>query len=200
VPKIAVLVVSGLRDRGRNLELQLMGAVVMDKDALAEHLPRAVAAARCRLALRSAGPAAIVMNEHPETRPTPDPFDFHEPAASSSDSARVARYAAEHRLTEREHEVFTLSFQGLTDKEIARALRVSHSTVRAHWHRIAAKMGCEGQRDVMRQFARCLLRALTLAERERAARDRTESPADVNVSSREGDKEECHSRPSDRAI
>jgi hypothetical protein len=78
-----------------------MGAVVMDKDALAEHLPRAVAAARCRLAVRPAGPAAIAMNEHPETRPTPKPFDFLEPTASSSDGARVARYARGRTVSRR---------------------------------------------------------------------------------------------------
>src|SRR4051812_25450830 len=42
-PPVAALVVSGIRDRGRDLELQAMGAIVLDKDAL-EHLPLAVAA------------------------------------------------------------------------------------------------------------------------------------------------------------
>jgi DNA-binding NarL/FixJ family response regulator len=141
----------------------------MSKDSLAEHLPRAIGAARRRVAARSVSSGPIARREASDRSFPVDRPQLGERAASCSTDERVARYAADHRLSDRELEVFALAFQGLTDKDIGLALRISHSTVRAHWHRIAVKTGCEGQRAVMRQFAHCLSRALAILEAERNA-------------------------------
>jgi DNA-binding NarL/FixJ family response regulator len=161
-PPLAVLVVSGMRDRGKNLELQAMGAIVMDKNALGEHLPHTILAA-----LRRRTPATDGSTSFRSARPSSStPVSAHPMAndAPAFADVVVGRYASTHRLSGREQEVFALSLQGLGDKAIARVLDVSHSTVRAHWQHIATKVGCDGQRDVIRQFARYLTSALESAE------------------------------------
>lgn len=55
---------------------------------------------------------------------------------------------APHQLTPREREVLCLLENGLTNKEIARALDLQLSTVKNHVHSVLAKYGATGRADV----------------------------------------------------
>ena len=55
-----------------------------------------------------------------------------------------------HSLTEREREVMALAADGLTNKEIARRLGISHRTVEIHKARIMHKTGAETLLDLAR--------------------------------------------------
>lgn len=62
----------------------------------------------------------------------------------------------EERLTRREREVIGLVSQGKTDKEIARALGVSHLTVAWHLRNASRKLGAHTRREAARNYQRLL--------------------------------------------
>jgi two-component system, LuxR family, response regulator FixJ len=77
-----------------------------------------------------------------------------------ADSAVTARYA---QLSPREREVLALIVDGLTNKEIGRALALSPRTVEAHRAHLFDKLGAGSLAQVIRQYA-------GLVERDAAAR------------------------------
>jgi DNA-binding NarL/FixJ family response regulator len=52
-------------------------------------------------------------------------------------------------LTRREQEVFGLMCQGLANREIARTLWISESTVKVHVHHVLAKMGVRSRTEAV---------------------------------------------------
>jgi ATP/maltotriose-dependent transcriptional regulator MalT len=56
--------------------------------------------------------------------------------------------AASTRLTKREHDVVTLVTQGLTNRQIAEALRVSERTVEAHLDHVRTKLGLRSRAQI----------------------------------------------------
>lgn len=52
-------------------------------------------------------------------------------------------------LTPREHQVALLVGRGLSNKEIARELKVSHGTVKLHVHKILQKLGVKNRYGVL---------------------------------------------------
>jgi FixJ family two-component response regulator len=66
-------------------------------------------------------------------------------------AAEACQSAAERiaRLTEREREVMALAIEGLTNKEVARQLGISHRTVEIHRARIMQKTGAESLIDLV---------------------------------------------------
>ncbi|HXF98658.1 MAG TPA: LuxR C-terminal-related transcriptional regulator [Gaiellaceae bacterium] len=73
------------------------------------------------------------------------------------------------RLTPREREVYELICQGLTDRQIAQLLYITHATAKRHAHNIYDKLGIRSRRALALQAA--LERALT-------TRSATEPPLD----------------------
>jgi DNA-binding CsgD family transcriptional regulator len=69
----------------------------------------------------------------------------------------VRRFAAEHRLSQREMEVIDLAATGLATKEIAARLGCSQQTVAVYWSRIHRKLDCHSHAEVI---ARLLASAL----------------------------------------
>jgi DNA-binding NarL/FixJ family response regulator len=66
------------------------------------------------------------------------------PRQESSSSERKISFltsSIDQRLTEREQEVLGLLVQGLTNRRIARTLRISEPTVKNHLHAIFLKLG-----------------------------------------------------------
>lgn len=57
------------------------------------------------------------------------------------------------QLSAREREVLALIVEGLTNKEIARALALSPRTVETHRANLFAKLGCESLAQLIRRFA-----------------------------------------------
>jgi two-component system nitrate/nitrite response regulator NarL len=66
---------------------------------------------------------------------------------------RVAAPPAE-ALTPREREVLQLLSQGLSNKQIAQALRISEHTVKFHVNAILGKLGVQGRTEAVVQAAR----------------------------------------------
>jgi DNA-binding CsgD family transcriptional regulator len=62
---------------------------------------------------------------------------------------RIARFAAEHRLTPAETQILALVLQGLAAKEIARARNASEHTVRTQLKAILHKTGTHSQRQLV---------------------------------------------------
>ena len=69
---------------------------------------------------------------------------------NQADRHAVARYA---QLTERECEVLGLIVEGLTNKEIGRALALSPRTVETHRANLFAKLQAESLAQLIRQYA-----------------------------------------------
>ena len=69
---------------------------------------------------------------------------------NQADRHAVARYA---QLTERECEVLGLIVEGLTNKEIGRALTLSPRTVESHRARVFAKLEVASLAHLIRQYA-----------------------------------------------
>jgi two-component system response regulator FixJ len=69
---------------------------------------------------------------------------------NQGDSHARARYA---QLSDREREVLGLIVEGLTNKEIGRALTLSPRTVETHRARLFAKLGAESLAQLIRQYA-----------------------------------------------
>ena len=67
-----------------------------------------------------------------------------------ADRAARERYA---QLSEREREVLGLIIEGLTNKEIGRALELSPRTVETHRANLFAKLGAESLAQLIRQYA-----------------------------------------------
>jgi two-component system nitrate/nitrite response regulator NarL len=63
-----------------------------------------------------------------------------------------------HTLTRREHEIVSLLNEGLSNKEIARRLRIQNATVKNHVHSILGKMDVRRRGEVAWQFRRDHLR------------------------------------------
>lgn len=68
----------------------------------------------------------------------------------AADGAAAARYA---QLSPREREVLALIVQGLTNKEIGRALALSPRTVEAHRAHLFDKLGAPSLAQLIRQYA-----------------------------------------------
>ena len=83
-----------------------------------------------------------------------------------ADGAMAARYA---QLSPREREVLALIVEGLTNKEIGRALTLSPRTVEAHRAHLFDKLGAGSLAQLIRQYA-------TLVERDAAARGAGPAP------------------------
>lgn len=69
-------------------------------------------------------------------------------------SAKPDHSASSHTLTRREHEIILLLNEGLSNKEIARALRIQNATVKNHVHSILSKMQMRRRGEVAAQFRR----------------------------------------------
>lgn len=62
----------------------------------------------------------------------------------------LARFAARYRLAPQETKLLlAAALEGVTNDEAADLLGCAPATVRSHWRRIAEKIGCHGQRDVL---------------------------------------------------
>jgi two-component system, NarL family, nitrate/nitrite response regulator NarL len=72
--------------------------------------------------------------------------------AALSGKPQVA--ANSHTLTRREREIVTLLSEGLSNKEIARALRIQDATVKNHVHNILSKMQVRRRGEVAAQVRR----------------------------------------------
>jgi DNA-binding NarL/FixJ family response regulator len=57
--------------------------------------------------------------------------------------------AAQMRLTVRQTEVVRGVFDGMPDKQIAIAMGVTHSAVRAHMRQISRKLGTRGRTEII---------------------------------------------------
>jgi two-component system, NarL family, nitrate/nitrite response regulator NarL len=72
--------------------------------------------------------------------------------AALSEKPHVA--ASSHALTRREREIVSLLSEGLSNKEIARALRIQDATVKNHVHSILGKMQVRRRGEVAAQVGR----------------------------------------------
>jgi DNA-binding NarL/FixJ family response regulator len=61
--------------------------------------------------------------------------------------ARARPQAAREPLTRREREVFSLVRQGLTNRQIAKTLWISESTVKVHVHHVLQKLGARSRTE-----------------------------------------------------
>ena len=109
---------------------------------------KVVAAAAAWVALQSARPWREAMPSDEarallEAEAVSGRFDA-EAVRAVSGSARHSSTDAQHKilLTEREVDVFRRISLGLTNKEVARALAISPSTVRTHVENVFRKLGC----------------------------------------------------------
>lgn len=73
----------------------------------------------------------------------------------AADGAAAARYA---QLSPREREVLALIVEGLTNKEIGRALALSPRTVEAHRAHLFDKLGAPSLAQLIRQYASLVVR------------------------------------------
>jgi DNA-binding NarL/FixJ family response regulator len=74
------------------------------------------------------------------------------PAGAPADATRVRSAGepdSEPLLTPREHDVLQLLVEGAPNKEIARRLGISASTVKFHVRSIADKLGADGRTDAV---------------------------------------------------
>jgi DNA-binding NarL/FixJ family response regulator len=78
-------------------------------------------------------------------------------------SAEPGRNSTSHELTRREHEIVSLLNEGLSNKEIARALKIQNATVKNHVHSILGKMQVQRRGEVARHFRRARLRGAVSA-------------------------------------
>jgi FixJ family two-component response regulator len=69
---------------------------------------------------------------------------------AQADQAARERHA---QLSEREREVLRFIVEGLTNKEIARALALSPRTVETHRANLFAKLGCDSLAQLIRRYA-----------------------------------------------
>jgi len=69
---------------------------------------------------------------------------------------RIEDVAAEAGLTQREHEIIDLVRQGLSNKEIARALHIALPTVKNHIHNILYKLQVHRRADAVSRLGRAL--------------------------------------------
>ncbi len=67
---------------------------------------------------------------------------------------RVSAFSSKFGLTPAQRRVFAMLVEGLSPKEIAAHLRISHSTVRRHAEDIHRKCGMTSQRETLALFAR----------------------------------------------
>ncbi|MFD9892446.1 response regulator [Amycolatopsis sp. NPDC059027] len=70
-------------------------------------------------------------------------------AVTPDDDAEPSACRALARLTERETEVLVQVAQGLSNMEVATALRLSEATVKTHLHRLMAKLGLTSRTQVV---------------------------------------------------
>lgn len=80
-------------------------------------------------------------------------FDACRRAEQADRNDSLARY---QHLTEREREVMALVVAGLSSKEIARELGISHRTVEIHRAHVMAKCGCDNLPDLVKFAAVCV--------------------------------------------
>lgn len=83
------------------------------------------------------------------------------PAASKKDlparSELCALLVERAGLSRREAEVAVLVYEGLSDKDIARALQIGFTTVRTHLAAVFRKLDCDGRTQLAHRLARLLL-------------------------------------------
>ena len=133
-----------LRSACRTLEkcdfivLHSMGYSEQDRAIVAEESGKPVIVVR-RIV------AGILSKAMQQNRP---PADGGGLASDSRLSDRLAR------LTGREHQVFDLVIEGLSNKEIARVLGISHRTVEIHRGRMMEKIGVSTAVELMRLLVR----------------------------------------------
>lgn len=62
-------------------------------------------------------------------------------------------------LTSREKDILTLKREGLCDKEVAKRLAISYSTVRTHIDRARLRFGCSNTAQLLVKCSADLIRA-----------------------------------------
>jgi DNA-binding NarL/FixJ family response regulator len=164
-PRPAVVVASGALDSASRIRLQLEGALVADKGEFSSHLlglslealRRARSVKRCATR-RARNDRAGNMNETKQNC-VPGALRANEPPSpfvcQSSTRDALAEFGAIFRFSPKEQQVLVMSLDGLTDKDIAARLGITHGTVRTNWVRMARKIGTRGgEREVLKHFAR----------------------------------------------
>ncbi|WP_242424675.1 response regulator transcription factor, partial [Frankia sp. EI5c] len=135
---VSVLVVSASGEQADVLEAVKAGASgYLLKSARPEELVDAVRRTARGVAVFTPGLAALVLGE--ESR-----------AARSPESRSGAGSSAAARLTAREIEVLRLVAKGLTARDAARELGVSHRTVQNHVHNVLAKLHLRNRVELTR--------------------------------------------------
>jgi DNA-binding NarL/FixJ family response regulator len=71
-------------------------------------------------------------------------------------AARIEHVSAQADLTHREHEIINLVGQGLSNKEIARALHIALPTVKNHIHNILRKLQVHRRDDAVSRLGRAV--------------------------------------------
>lgn len=163
------------RDAGRclaELDPEATGALLVDADATGPDLPlldrlaplgidlpvivlaRAATVDLCRQAFKAGAreflPLARIDADLPEA--LRKAVGQHVLDCQRQQRARHAR-SLYTRLSEREREVLGMVVEGLTNKEIARALAVSPRTVEVHRARLAGKLETDSLAQLVRQYA-----------------------------------------------
>ncbi|MCC6949379.1 MAG: AAA family ATPase [Bradyrhizobiaceae bacterium] len=121
------------------IESQLRAAAAcaaLDKPAAAADFARAAARGAERLGARP-----LVQAARAQLRALGQPLD----------GARGARRAAQGGLTVRQREILASIARGLTDKEIARALRLSPRTVEMHVAHVLTALDCRNRAEAVRK-------------------------------------------------
>lgn len=105
-----------------------------------DELRLAIAAGACGAISKSENPGAVLGSLRMMAERVASPEQLHDRplAGKESDSAKLEKMLGS--LTQREREIVRLVSDGLSNKEIARQLGVSHGTVEVHLHNIFQKL------------------------------------------------------------
>jgi DNA-binding NarL/FixJ family response regulator len=80
----------------------------------------------------------------------------------------LGRFSLQFNLTSRQRDVFTMLVEGVSPKEMAHRLSISHVTVRRHAEELYRRCGTSNQRETLALFARLVMLGAH-AERQRSA-------------------------------